>query len=77
MAAEPELNRNRALALLSVAQFMVVVDSAVVNIAIPSIQKDLYFSAANIQWVSTRTLKDRAFHQTRRDDHLRRESLKL
>jgi hypothetical protein len=51
MVAESELNRNRALALLSVAQFMVVVDSAVVNIAVPSTQKDLHFSAANIQCV--------------------------
>ena len=51
MNVEPQVNRNRALALLSVAQFMVVVDSAVVNVAIPSIQSDLHFSGSNIQWV--------------------------
>jgi MFS family permease len=40
-----------ALALLCSAQFIVVVDSAVVNIAIPSMQRDLHFSASSIQWV--------------------------
>jgi EmrB/QacA subfamily drug resistance transporter len=46
-----ESNRWLALGLLCTAQFMVVVDSAVVNIAIPSIQTDLHFSASSIQWV--------------------------
>lgn len=45
------VNRWWALALLCSAQFMVVVDSAVVNIAIPSIQKDVHFSGSSIQWV--------------------------
>ena len=49
--SEGPSNRWLALGLLCSAQFMVVVDSAVVNVAIPSIQKDLHFSASNIQWV--------------------------
>jgi EmrB/QacA subfamily drug resistance transporter len=39
------------LALLSAVQFMVVLDIAVVNVALPSIQVDLGFSQANLQWV--------------------------
>jgi EmrB/QacA subfamily drug resistance transporter len=40
-----------ALALLSVVQFMVVLDIAIVNVALPSIQTDLGFSQENLQWV--------------------------
>ena len=40
-----------ALALLSVVQFMVVLDIAIVNVALPSIQVDLGFSQQDLQWV--------------------------
>src|SRR6184192_344635 len=40
-----------ALALLSVVQFLVVLDIAIVNVALPSIQVDLGFSERNLQWV--------------------------
>jgi len=40
-----------ALALLSAVQFMVVLDIAVVNVALPSIKVDLGFSQQNLQWV--------------------------
>ena len=40
-----------ALALLSVVQFMIVLDIAIVNVALPSIQVDLGFSQQNLQWV--------------------------
>jgi EmrB/QacA subfamily drug resistance transporter len=40
-----------ALALLLGVQFMVVLDIAIVNVALPSIQKDLGFSEKNLQWV--------------------------
>jgi EmrB/QacA subfamily drug resistance transporter len=40
-----------ALALLSVVQFMVVLDIAIVNVALPSIQVDLGFSQEDLQWV--------------------------
>src|ERR671910_12938 len=39
------------LALLSAVQFMVVLDIAIVNVALPSIKIDLDFSQANLQWV--------------------------
>ena len=40
-----------ALALLASVQFMVVLDIAIVNVALPSIQVDLGFSQENLQWV--------------------------
>jgi EmrB/QacA subfamily drug resistance transporter len=40
-----------ALALLSAVQFMVVLDIAIVNVALPSIKVDLGFSQENLQWV--------------------------
>jgi EmrB/QacA subfamily drug resistance transporter len=40
-----------ALALIITAQFMVVLDVAIVNVALPSIQTDLHFSRAGLQWV--------------------------
>jgi EmrB/QacA subfamily drug resistance transporter len=40
-----------ALALLCAVQFMVVLDIAIVNVALPSIQADLGFSQQNLQWV--------------------------
>src|ERR671933_807584 len=40
-----------ALALLCTVQFMVVLDIAIVNVALPSIQTDLGFSQENLQWV--------------------------
>jgi EmrB/QacA subfamily drug resistance transporter len=48
------VSQNRkwfALALLCAAQFVVVLDIAVVNVALPSIKVDLGFSEANLQWV--------------------------
>src|SRR5256885_8634931 len=49
-----ETRRDRrwsALALIVTAQFMVVLDVAIVNVALPSIKTDLDFSQANLQWV--------------------------
>jgi EmrB/QacA subfamily drug resistance transporter len=43
--------RWKALAVLAVAQFMVVLDASIVNVALPSIQRDLGFSENGLQWV--------------------------
>jgi EmrB/QacA subfamily drug resistance transporter len=43
--------RWSALALIVTAQFMVILDVAIVNVALPSIKSDLGFSQANLQWV--------------------------
>jgi EmrB/QacA subfamily drug resistance transporter len=40
-----------ALALLAIAEFMIVLDFSIVNVALPSMQKDLGFSTQNLQWV--------------------------
>ena len=42
-----------ALAVLVAAQFMVVLDVAIVNVALPSIKTDLHFSQESLQWVIT------------------------
>ena len=39
------------LVLICVAQFMVVLDATIVNVALPSIQKDLSLSEGNLQWI--------------------------
>src|SRR5262249_25096361 len=43
--------RWSALALIVTAQFMVILDVAIVNVALPSIKADLGFSQDNLQWV--------------------------
>src|SRR5205814_8554501 len=40
-----------ALALLALAQFVVVLDASIVNVALPSIGRDLHFSQDNLSWV--------------------------
>src|SRR5882757_1801220 len=44
-------NRWLVLAIVCLAQFMVILDATIVNIALPSIQRGLAFSDANLQWV--------------------------
>jgi EmrB/QacA subfamily drug resistance transporter len=40
-----------ALALIAAAQFVVVLDASIVNVALPSIGRDLQFSQENLSWV--------------------------
>jgi EmrB/QacA subfamily drug resistance transporter len=47
----PDPRRWKALALLCTAFFMVILDSAIVVVALPSIDADLGFSTGNLQWV--------------------------
>jgi MFS family permease len=49
--AQPDPRRWKALALLCTAFFMVILDSAIVVVALPSIDADLSFSAGDLQWV--------------------------
>jgi EmrB/QacA subfamily drug resistance transporter len=51
MSATKLERRWSALALIVTAQFMVILDVAIVNVALPSIKLDLNFSQANLQWV--------------------------
>src|SRR5256885_12385818 len=50
-ATAPQQRRWLALILLSAAQFVVVLDASIVNVALPSIGRALHFSASNLQWV--------------------------
>ena len=51
--AGPDRKRWLALAVIVAAQFMVVLDVAIVNVALPSIKDDLNFSQESLQWVIT------------------------
>lgn len=52
-AAEPDPRRWRALALLAVAQFMVILDISVVNVALPDIGAALGLEREGLTWVIT------------------------
>jgi len=55
--SDAEVGRSRpltaALVVISTAQLMVVLDATIVAVALPSIQEDLHFSIANLQWIVT------------------------
>ena len=56
VAGIPEPGENHrwwVLAVIGIAQLMVVLDATIVNIALPSAQRDLGFTDANRQWVVT------------------------
>ncbi len=50
---EPDPKRWLALAIIAIAQLMVVLDASIVTIALPSAQHALHISTANRQWVVT------------------------
>src|SRR6478672_5144728 len=49
--ADTQRSKWLALALLASAQFVIVLDASIVNVALPSIGKDLNFSQDNLSWV--------------------------
>jgi EmrB/QacA subfamily drug resistance transporter len=52
--ARREVHKNVVLLIVAVAQFMVVLDSSIVNVALPSIYRALHFSSqSSLQWVVT------------------------
>src|SRR5437763_12554667 len=46
-----QTNRWLVLVIVCLAQFMVILDATIVNVALPSIQRGLHFSGADLQWV--------------------------
>ena len=52
-AGEMAEHKGLGLALILVAAFMVVLDFSIVNVALPSIEREFGFSAAAVQWVVT------------------------
>jgi EmrB/QacA subfamily drug resistance transporter len=51
MSPSSSTNKWLALALLAAAQFVVVLDASIVNVALPSIGADLHFSQDDLSWV--------------------------
>src|SRR5438309_4399498 len=51
VAQDHQDRRWRALILLCVAQFVVVLDASIVNVALPSIGRGLHFSEQNLPWI--------------------------
>jgi EmrB/QacA subfamily drug resistance transporter len=51
LARRSERRRWIALAVLCLGQLMMVLDATIVNVALPSIQRDLHFSQGNLTWV--------------------------
>ena len=51
--AEPDTPKakNRALILLAMTQFVIVIDASIVNVALPSIGSHLHFSRDDLTWV--------------------------
>src|SRR5262249_47769246 len=47
------IHRWRAFAVLAVSFFMTIVDLTIVNVALPTIGRDLHFSESGLQWVVT------------------------
>ncbi len=47
----PTVNKTAALALVCLAQLMVIIDISVVNVALPSVKNALHFSQIDLQWV--------------------------
>jgi EmrB/QacA subfamily drug resistance transporter len=45
------VNPNAVLAVVAVAQFMVILDATVVNVALPTIRRDLGFSEQSLSWI--------------------------
>lgn len=56
-AAQPDDRRisrvdpNAVLAVVAVAQFMVILDASIVNVALPTIKRDVGFSEQSLSWI--------------------------
>jgi EmrB/QacA subfamily drug resistance transporter len=51
MSSSVTANKWLVLVIVCLAQFMVILDATIVNVALPSIQRGLDFSAGDLQWV--------------------------
>ncbi len=49
--AIPYAKRWAALAVICTAQFMVIMDTSIIGVALPAIQKDLGYSSSGLQWI--------------------------
>jgi MFS family permease len=53
IGASKGLRLGLALGLIVAAQFVLQVDFSIVNIAIPTIKRELHFAPADVQWIIT------------------------
>ena len=51
LSAYPDRRRWMSLVVVCLAQLMTVLDTTIVNVALPSIQHDLHFTQGNLTWV--------------------------
>jgi MFS family permease len=51
--AHQPTDQNKVLWLLALAMFLVVLDSAIINVALPAIKSAMHFNDASLQWVVT------------------------
>src|SRR5438105_3764432 len=51
VSAPQAARRHWALALIATAQFMVIMDTSIIGVALPRIQEDLGFSQEDLSWV--------------------------
>jgi EmrB/QacA subfamily drug resistance transporter len=50
-AGRPRVNANAILAIVALAQFMVILDASIVNVALPTIKRDVGFSEQSLSWI--------------------------
>src|ERR687889_494781 len=51
MSTQADPRRWKALALLSLAQFLIIMDTSIIGVALPSIQQQFGFSQSELQWI--------------------------
>jgi EmrB/QacA subfamily drug resistance transporter len=51
ITASQNPNRWKALALLSLAQFLIIMDTSIIGVALPAIQQHFSFSQSDLQWI--------------------------
>ncbi len=51
LIATQDPRRWKALALLSLAQFLIIMDTSIIGVALPAIQQQFGFSQSDLQWI--------------------------
>jgi EmrB/QacA subfamily drug resistance transporter len=51
ITSTPDSRRWKALALLSLAQFLIIMDTSIIGVALPAIQQQFGFSQSELQWI--------------------------
>ena len=51
MSRQADPRRWKALALLSLAQFLIIMDTSIIGVALPAIQQQFSFSQSELQWI--------------------------